>query len=443
MKKNDKFTAVCSGYSSDGHGVVRHEGFPFFVKGMLEGEEGEIIAIQVKKTYGFGRLLHRVKTSPQRVSPICNVAKSCGGCQLQHMCYDEQLRFKRQKVQDVITRLGKLDIEVQPVIANKQQEWYRNKCQMPVGVEQGQVVTGFYRINSNTIIDTDTCHIQSKRINEVLQHMRILLQTYGNANIFRHVLIKHAFATDEVMVVWITRSKTFPKRDEMAKELSKQLSYIKSIVLNINKRNDNVILGEEELVLFGDPYITDYIKKVSFHISSKSFYQVNPIQTVVLYEKALEFCALTGEETVLDLYCGVGTISMFIAQQAKRVIGIEIVPEAIEDAMQNAKLNKFQNIEFVCSDAASYAAKLDQQGMKPDVIVVDPPRKGCDTQTLESMVHMQPARIVYVSCDSATLARDLRFLEDHGYQTEVIQPVDMFSYSHHVETCVLLSHKNS
>lgn len=438
MKKNDKFTAVCSGYTSEGQGVVRHEGFPFFVKGMLEGEEGEIVATQVKKTYGFGRLMHRIKTSPQRVDPICHVAKSCGGCQLQHMHYEEQLRFKRQKVQDVITRLGKLDIEVQPVIANKQQEWYRNKCQMPVGIENGHVVTGFYRINSNTIIDTDTCHIQSERINEVLQHMRVLLKNYGNANIFRHLLIKHAFATGEVMVVWITRSKSFPKRDEMAKELTKQFPYIKSVVLNINKRNDNVILGDEEVVLFGDPYITDYIKGVSFHISSKSFYQVNPIQTEVLYAKALEFCALTGEETVLDLYCGVGTISMFIAQQAKRVIGIEIVPEAIEDAMQNAKQNNFDNITFVCSDAASYAAQLDGQGMKPDVIVVDPPRKGCDTQTLESMVHMSPTRIVYVSCDPATLARDLRFLENHGYQTEVIQPVDMFSYSHHVENVVLI-----
>lgn len=439
MKKNDRVYGTCTGYTSDGFGVVKIDGFPLFVKGMLKGEEGEVIATMVKKTYGFGRLWKCVVESNERRTPPCPIAKACGGCQLQHMSYEEQLRFKQQKVQDVITRIAKLDKEVLPVLENKQSQWYRNKCQIPVGVDQQQVVTGFYRINSNVIVDTDTCHMQSSRINEVLKHMRSLLQRYQNAKAFRHILIKHAFHTGEVMVVWITRARTFPHRDEMVQALIQELPYIKSVIVNINIREDNVILGDREELLYGESYITDYIHEYSFHISSKSFYQVNPIQTEVLYQKALDFCELTGKETVLDLYCGVGTISMFLAQQAKEVIGIEIVPEAIEDAKRNASANQLENVSFVCSDAATYARQLSQEGLKPDVVVLDPPRKGCDHETLESIISMNPLRIVYVSCDPATLARDLRFLDDQGYEVKVIQPVDMFSYSHHIESVVRLS----
>ena len=443
MKKNDQVHGVCSGYTHDGHGVVKVNGFPLFVKGMLEGEEGDLVVTMAKKTFGYGRLLKRNVTSPQRVTPPCPIAKQCGGCQLQHMSYGEQLRFKKQKVQDVIQRIAHLDVEVQDVLGMQEYTHYRNKGQIPVGMDKGKTVTGFYRINSNSIIDTDTCLIQSERINEVLQEMRRLLQTYNNARVFRHLLIKHAFSSDEVMVVWIVRSFQIPHEKEMVRELSEALPFVKSIIVNLNQRTDNVILGDKEKLLYGERVIVDSIHDLKFSISSKSFYQVNPKQTEVLYGKALEFAQLTGKETVLDLYCGVGTISMFLAQQARHVTGIEIVPQAIQDARKNAALNGIANIEFVCSDAASYAKKLCEQGMHPDVIVVDPPRKGCDAEAIESMVMMQPKRIVYVSCDPGTLARDLKLLKEKGYHTEIVQPVEMFPFTHHVETVVLLSHKKA
>ncbi len=442
MKKNDRVIGVCSGYTHDGHGVVKIDGFPLFVKGMCEHEEGEIIVTQVRKGFGFGKLWRLMKKSEARVEPFCPVAKQCGGCQLQHVSYAEQLRFKKQKVIDVMKRIAQIDVEVLDVIGMENPTFYRNKGQIPVGITNKQVVTGFYRINSNTIIDMNSCMIQSKRINEVLVCMKKLLNKYQNADLFRHLLIKDAFASGEVMVVWIVRSSKLSHKEEMCKELVENLPYIKSVIINVNTREDNVILGKEEHVLYGNSYITDAIHDLNFHISSRSFYQVNPVQTERLYGKALEFAQLSGKEEVIDLYCGVGTISMFLAQKAKHVIGVEIVDAAIRDAKINAKLNQIDNIDFVCSDAASYAKKLEKQGKKPDVVVVDPPRKGCDDLTLDSIVKMQPKRIVYVSCDPATLARDIKKLDEKGYAAQVVQPVDMFPFSFHVESIVLLSHKS-
>ncbi|MGX8834098.1 23S rRNA (uracil(1939)-C(5))-methyltransferase RlmD [Amedibacillus sp. YH-ame6] len=438
MKKNDKIIAECSGYTHDGNGVVKVDGFPLFVKGMCKGETGEIIVTMVKKTYGFGKLWRILKKSEERVTPLCPIAKQCGGCQLQHMSYKEQLQYKKQKVQDVITRIAKVDTVVNDVLGMKHYSNYRNKGQVPVGCVDNKVLTGFYRINSNTIVDTDTCMIQSERINEVLKEMRTLLSKYQNAKYFRHLLIKDGFATGEVMVVWIVRAKDFPHQKEMCKDLCDALPYIKSVVLNLNTREDNVILGERETLLFGEPTITDKIHDLKFHISSKSFYQVNPKQTEVLYGKALEFCDLKGDETIIDLYCGVGTISMFLAQKAKKVIGVEIVEAAIRDAKKNADLNNLKNIDFVCSDASTYADILQKQGLQPNVVVVDPPRKGCDKATLSSIVKMNPAKIIYVSCDPATLARDLKYLHAQNYCIDIIQPVDMFPFSFHVESIVKL-----
>lgn len=442
MQKNEKVYGICTGYTHDGHGVVKINGFPLFVKGMMKGEEGNLIVTLVKKTFGYARLMELTKSSDQRVTPPCPIAKSCGGCQLQHMSYEEQLNFKKQKVQDVITRIAGLSLLVCDVLGMKEHhDSYRNKGQIPVGIQKGNVVTGFYRINSNTIIDMDYCMIQSERINEVLKAMKALLVKYKNAEVFRHILIKHAFSSDEVMVVWIVRSFKIPHQEEMITELTQSLPFIKSIVVNLNQRQDNVILGEKEKIVYGTRVIIDKIHDLQFSISSKSFYQVNPVQTEVLYGKALEFAGLTGKETVLDLYCGVGTISMFLAQKAKHVTGIEIVPQAIQDAKKNAELNEIDNIEFVCSDAATFAKSWSEQGRHPDVIVVDPPRKGCDEVTINSMVEMNPDRIVYVSCDPGTLARDLKILEQKGYKAEIIQPVDMFPYTHHVECVCLLVRK--
>lgn len=439
MKKNEHVVGTCLGYTSDGLGVVKIEGFPLFVKGMLKGETGELVVTLSKKSYGFARLLKLSQRSKERVEPKCSIASQCGGCQLQHLSYKEQLSFKKQKIQDVMDRIAKLDVPVMDVLGMEQCDAYRNKGQIPVGIRNNRVVTGFYRINSNDIIDTEHCMIQSDRINEVLVTMRSLLNQFQNALSFRHLLIKHGIHTDEVMVVWIVKERKLLDCDKMVEALIKACPFVKSIIMNINKRDDNVILGEEEVVLFGKPYIVDTIHGLQFHISSKSFYQVNPIQTEVLYGKALEFCLLSGNETVIDLYCGVGTISMFLAQKAKEVIGIEIVPEAIEDAKLNASINKIENIEFVCSDAATYAKMLCDEGKQVDVVVVDPPRKGCDVDTLESIVKMEPKRIVYVSCDPATLARDLAILDGLGYKAELVQGVDMFKYSHHIESVVRLT----
>lgn len=439
MKKNDKIIGECSGYTHEGHGVVKTNGFPLFVKGMCKGETGEIVITLLKKNYGFGKLCNILTESSERIQPKCPVAKQCGGCQLQHMSYQEQLSFKKQKVQDVIHRIAKVDIEVNDVLGMQDFDHYRNKGQIPVGVLDHQVVTGFYRINSNTIIDTQHCMIQSDRINQVLTVMRTLLQTYQNANFFRHLLIKDAFSTGEVMVVWITRKKEVPHSAAMCEALCEALPFVKSVIQNVNTRDDNVVLGEQEYLLYGKESITDAIHDLKFHISSKSFYQINPVQTEVLYHKALSFCELSGKELVIDLYCGVGTISMFLAQCAKKVIGVEIVESAIRDAKENAALNKIDNIEFVCSDAARYASKLQEDGIQPDVVVVDPPRKGCDEETLHSIVLMKPKRIVYVSCDPATLARDLKMLTSNGYKVEEIQPVDQFCYTFHVECVTRLS----
>ena len=442
MKKNEHVIATCLGYTNDGHGVVKIDGFPLFVKGMMKGEKAELVITLVKKTYGYARMLNLMEANSERIEPTCKLAKQCGGCQLQHMSYKEQLAFKKQKVQDVIDRIAKLPIQVEDVLGMEVPCNYRNKGQIPVGLSNGQVLTGFYRINSNTIIDTDHCDIQSEKINEVLKVMKSLLIKYGNAAVFRHLLIKHAFVTGEIMVVWITRTKKFAYMEVMCNDLVKAIPEIKSVIVNVNKRDDNVILGEKEYLLYGDPYITDEIKGLKFHISAKSFYQVNPVQTLALYGKALEFAQLEGKESVIDLYCGVGTISMFLAQKAGKVIGIEIVDQAIENAKENARLNGLENIEFVCSDAAKYADKLSKQGMHPDVVVVDPPRKGCDQLTLDSIVKMAPKRLVYVSCDPATLARDLRILDEKGYHTQIIQPVDMFPNTHHIENVALLTKEN-
>ena len=439
MKKNDKVEGICSGYTNEGLGVVKIDGFPLFVKGILEGEQAKLIVTLAKKSYGFAKVIELMNQSAERVLPKCPVAKQCGGCQLQHMSYSEQLRFKKQKVQNVIERIAKLEMQADDVLGCETPWNYRNKCQIPVGVEQDNVVTGFYRIHSNTIIDTNICMIQSERINQVLSKMRVLLTKYKNASVFRHILIKHAFSTDEIMVVWITKSYPFKAMKEMAKELVESLEFVKSIIVNVNTRNDNVILGEKEHIVYGSAYITDKIHNLSFHISSKSFYQVNPKQTEILYGKAMEYAKLTGNELVIDLYCGVGTISMFLAKQAKKVIGIEIVPQAVEDAKENAACNGIDNIEFVCSDAGSYAAKLNADGIHPDVIVVDPPRKGLDEETLFSMVQMQPERIVYVSCDPATLARDLKIFNEKGYCIEKVTPVDMFPNGNAIENVACLS----
>lgn len=441
MNKNEFVIGTCENYTHDGQGVVKADGYPIFVKGLIRGETAKIQIMKDKKSYAFGRIAKLLEVNEHRVKPACPVYGKCGGCQLQHMDPEAQQDFKREKVQDVINRIAKLPIRVNPVLDMEEPFAYRNKGQIPVDVKNGSVMTGFYRIHSNDIIDIDNCLIQSEVINTIMQVIKKDLKLYKNGKDLRHLLIKHAFSTKEAMVVFISRNHSIPHLDEMIAHIQAVYPKLKTVIVNLNKRTDNVILGNREYVVYGDGYIVDELQGLRFYISSKSFYQINPKQTVKLYQQALAYANLSGQEEVLDLYCGVGTISLFLAKKAKRVTGIEIVPEAIADAKRNAALNEIKNVEFICSDAASYAEELAKKQKQLDLIVVDPPRKGCDEITLHAMVKMHPDKIVYVSCDPATLARDLKVLGENGYAVKAIQPVDMFPQTYHVE-CVCLLTRN-
>ena len=441
MNKNEQFIGECLNYTFEGLGVVKVDGFPVFVKDMIVGEVGEIVVTLVKKSFAYGRLLNLHKTSLERVEASCPLFKKCGGCQIQHMSKGEQRRFKHERVVEVLQRVGKLNVNVEDVLSMEDETHYRNKGQVPVGIVNGKVVAGFYRTNTNDIVDMESCLIQHDVINKIVLKMKRMISLHRIGDYFRHVLVKVGFNSNEIMVVWIVKSKKIPHTDDLIKGLVKDFPMIKSIILNLNQRDDNVILGEDEVVLYGNKSIQDTLCELKFDVSSKSFYQVNPIQTKVLYEKALEFAQLTGNETVVDLYCGIGTISLLMAKKAKQVIGIEIVPEAIEDAKRNARLNQISNVVFECADAGEYASKCAASSMVVDVVCVDPPRKGCDQATLDAILLMKPKRIVYVSCDPSTLARDLRILENAEYSVEKVQPVDMFPYTYHIESIVRLSRK--
>lgn len=436
MKKNDRVIGTCLNYTFEGLGVVKVEGFPLFVKDMLVGECGEIVVTQVRKNFGYGRLLKLSVVSPERVEPRCAIFKQCGGCQLQHFSLAELQRFKTQRVEEALSRIGGLDCHVEDALMMEDGWYYRNKGQVPVGVDKtGKTVCGFYRINSNEIIDMNVCLIQHELINRTVQCMKRLMVEFGNAEVFRHLLVKVGFSTREVMAVFIVREKRVEELRTMAVRLVAEVPEVKSVILNLNQRCDNVILGDEEVLLFGKATIVDCLDGLHFEISSKSFYQVNPVQTVNLYNKAVEFAGLTKGDRVVDLYCGIGTITQFMARRAAHVQGVEVVAAAIEDARRNAVRNGIENVDFVCADAGEFAARIAASGERVDVVCVDPPRKGCDERTLEAMLTMAPRRIVYVSCDPSTLARDLRFLVGRGYEVERVQPVDMFPWTYHVE-CV-------
>lgn len=441
MKKNDILTGVCVDYTHEGQGIVKVNNFTFFIKNVLVDEEVEFVVTKLNKNYGYGKSLHILKPSVERVEPFCRYYGKCGGCQLQHLSYKEQLCFKRNLVQNNINKIGGLDIKVMDTLACAHTKSYRNKAQFPLCINEQDIQVGFYRIHSNDIIDMDACAIQSDLINSIMSSVKALLKQGDFQNDFRHLLIKHAFYTNEVMVVFITRKRKVKNLNILVNGLVEKHPEIKSVIQNVNARNDNVILGDEEHTLYGKDTIIDSLNDLQFMIASKSFYQVNPEQTKRLYETAIEFADIDQNDIVIDLYCGVGTISLFLAKRAKQVIGIEIVEAAIENAKENAKLNNIENVEFICSDAATYADYLAKQNTQPDVVVVDPPRKGCDEITLNSIVVMNPKKIVYVSCNPATLARDLKILDKMGYHSEKIQPCDMFPNSFHIESIVKLVRK--
>lgn len=452
MKKDDLITLKIEDMGVDGEGIGKLDGFTFFVKDAVAGDTVEAKVMKLKKNYGYARLMRVLEPSDARVEPRCAHARQCGGCQLQAMSYEAQLDFKANKIWNNLVRIGGFTDLSKPEIIGMENPWrYRNKAQFPFGTDKnGHVVTGFYAARSHSIIPCTDCLLgveENKEILElILAHMeKHHIPAYDEKSlkgVLRHVLIRKGFATGELMVCLIVNGRTFKALDELVSVLVK-IPGMTSITLNVNTKNTNVIMGTELIPVWGRNYITDYIGNVQYQISPLSFYQVNPVQTKKLYETALEFAELKGDETVWDLYCGIGTISLFLAQKAGQVYGVEIVPEAIEDAKRNAKLNGYENVEFFVGKAEEVLPrKYEKEGIHADVIVVDPPRKGCDKAALETMVKMNPERIVYVSCDSATLARDLKYLCGEGYELGKVKGCDMFGGTGHVETVVLLQRKD-
>ncbi|WP_406866615.1 23S rRNA (uracil(1939)-C(5))-methyltransferase RlmD [Priestia megaterium] len=450
VEKNEYIDVAFEDLTHDGAGVAKVNGFPIFVQNALPGESGQVKIIKVKKGYAFGKLIKHHTISEQRVEAPCPVYKQCGGCQLQHVSYEGQLQFKQKQVKDVMARIGHLpDVPVHSTLGMNDPWRYRNKAQVPVAEREGGLVAGFYQQRSHDIINMDACLIQQQANDDVVQAVKSICEKHGvsayqeqkHKGSLRHIMARYGLVTGEIMVVIVTRTAELPNKKRIIEDIIEAVPNVKSIVQNVNSKRTNVILGNQTNVLWGEEYIYDYIGDVKFAISAKSFYQVNPEQTKVLYDKALEYADLTGEETVIDAYCGIGTISLFLAQKAKKVYGVEIVPEAIEDAKRNAELNGIHNAEFAVGEAEVVIPNWYKQGIKADVIVVDPPRKGCDEALLNTIIDMKPKKVVYVSCGPATLARDLAILEKGGYETVEVQPVDMFPHTTHVENVAVLKLK--
>ena len=473
MKKNDSIELKIEDMGVDGEGIGKYEGMTFFVKDAVIGDTIRAGITKLKKNYGYARVQEILEPSPYRVQPECPLYARCGGCQIQAMDYRQQLCYKQKKVRNNLIRIGGfapelIDSVMEEIVGMEQPYRYRNKAQFPIGVNKdGQPVAGFYAARTHSIIPVEDCKLgvtQNEQIlGAVLSYMREngvrpYDETTGKG-LVRHVLIRYGFTSKELMVCLVINGETLPQEKKLVDVLCK-MDGMTSISVNINRKNTNVILGEETRIIWGSDYITDQIHlrdcdhdfaltdtAIAYHISPQSFYQVNPVQTEKLYSLALSYAGLTGRETVWDLYCGIGTISLFLAQKAGKVYGVEIVPQAIEDARSNAALNGITNASFFVGKAEEVlpefyekeSRKPDADMLHPDVIVVDPPRKGCDEKCLETMLRMEPNRIVYVSCDPATLARDLKILCEGGYELRKVRPVDQFGHTTHVETVVLLS----
>ena len=468
MVKNQIVTITIEDIGNDGEGIGKYEGYTLFVKGAVVGDVAKVKVLKAKKSYGYAKVEELLIPSPDRVTPKCPVAGKCGGCQVQHLSYERQLAYKADKVKNCLLRIGGIPEEqitdaMEPIIGMEEPFYYRNKAQYPVGVnKEGKPVMGFYAGHSHNIIDCTDCAIQEPVNAVILPVIKAFMEeknilAYNEESgkgLLRHVLTRVGFQTKEVMVCLIINGRKFPGAEELALRVKaaveafghaigsdESVYTLKSFCLNVNTVKSNVILGQEILPVYGDMYITDYIGNIKYQISPLSFYQVNPKQTVKLYEKALEYAELSGQEIVWDLYCGIGTISLFFAQKAKQVYGVEIIPQAIDDAKINSKINNLNNAEFfvgAAEDVMPAKYKESKGTMKADVICVDPPRKGCEESLLDTVVAMEPKRIVYVSCDPATLARDVKYLGDKGYLLKKVCPVDQFAHTGHVETVALL-----
>jgi len=452
FKVNERYTLEITDMGDSGEGIGKVDGFTFFVGGAVIGDQLKVKLQTLKKSYAMAKMVEIIEPSPDRQKSDCDYFPECGGCQLRHVSYEAQLKMKYNKVKSTLERIGGFkDIEVQPVMGMENPYHYRNKCQFPAGEKEDRNIIGFYKRKSHDVQELNSCHLQSELADEIVNTIKEWINTYPvtiydekeHKGLLRHLMLRESDATGQMMVVFVINGKALPFEKELIKELTDKFPKIATIVVNKNEKRGNRVLGFENDVLFGDGKITDTIEHLKFEISPLSFFQINNEQTVKLYGKALEYADLQGQETVYDIYSGIGTISLFMAPKAKHVYGVESIGAAVKDAEQNAIRNAIENTTFVTAKAEEELPKMYDKGIIGDVIVVDPPRKGCEVSVLDTMLQMKPERIVYVSCKPSTLARDLKHLCENGpYEIEAVQPVDMFPWTSHVETVVKLQRKS-
>ena len=453
LDNNKEYIVNIESLGYEGEGVAKIDGYPIFIPGALKGECVRIQILKAKKKYAHGRILEIIEKSSERIEPKCINYEKCGGCTLMHLKYEGQLDFKFDRVKDCIKKIGGLnDSLVKYPLGMKEEYRYRNKVIFSVGLVEEEIAIGFYSEKTHEIIDMDICLLQYEEADQIIRVIRgwmvehSILPAKRNGMFFeeglvRNIMIRKGFKTNEVMVVLVTTDKEIPYKDELVDALQKENSNLVSVIQNINSKDTNLVLGGKCVTLWGQDHICDYIGDYKFNISPLSFFQVNPLQTEVLYKKALEYADLSGNEVVFDAYCGTGTITLFLSQKAKKVYGVEIVEQAIENAKINAEQNGITNSQFFVGKSEEIIPRLIKDGIRPDVIVVDPPRKGCEVKLLEAIGQAQPKKVVYVSCDPSTLARDLKHLEGVGYEVVEVQPVDMFPMTKHVETVVKIVKK--
>lgn len=449
LSKNDKIELTIDALTSEGSGVGRYNGLAVFVRGTVPQDKIIAHIIKRSKNYAIGIIDKILQPSPERIESDCPYSKKCGGCSFRHMTYDEELKYKKSRVQDALNRIGHLDIEVDEIIGADDLSHYRNKAQYPVDISDGEMFAGFYAYKSHRIIPCADCKLQPAEFEKGLEAFAKWIESENitsyneqtGKGLLRHIYFRKGFATGEVMACAVINGNSIPNGELLVSLLREKVDGLTSVAVNINKEKTNVILGKETSIIWGEKYIRDSLLGKDFLISPNSFYQVNHNQCEKLYAKAKDFAGLIGTETVLDLYCGVGTIGLTMAENVKQLVGIEIIPQAIENAKENAKINHITNAQFICADAPKGAEILKKQGVNPDVIILDPPRKGCGKSLFDTIEQLSPKKIVYVSCDSATLARDLAILKEKGYEAKKVSAVDMFPRTPHVE-CVTLIEKD-
>jgi 23S rRNA (uracil1939-C5)-methyltransferase len=447
LRKNDKIELTIDALTSEGSGVGRYDSLAVFVRGTVPQDKIIAHIIKRSKNYAIGIIDKIIQPSPERIDSDCPYSKKCGGCSFRHMTYDEELKYKKSRVQDALNRIGHLDIEVEGIIGADSLTHYRNKAQYPVDISDGELFAGFYAYKSHRIIPCSDCKLQPAEFEQGLSAFAKWIEkenisSYNEQTgrgLLRHIYFRKGFATGQVMACAVINGNSIPNSGLLVSLLKESIDGLTTVALNINKEKTNVILGNETKIIWGEENIKDQLLGKTFLISPNSFYQVNRSQCEKLYSTAKEYASLTGNETLIDLYCGVGTIGLTMADSVKELVGIEIIPQAIENAKENAKINNIKNAQFICADAPKGAEILRKQGVKPDVVVLDPPRKGCDKALLDTIEQMSPDRIVYVSCDSATLARDLEILKAKGYETKKVTAVDMFPRTPHVEAVALVT----